>query len=511
MTPDSAPSPLPPTPFRHSYFGRLFLAFAALVAASALVIGAVIHARLAQQSLAEIERNLANTALVLASAEGANPMHLWSEELPAQVREIGRDTGYHLRLVHANGDVAADSLLDPAILPNHRLLPAYAEARRHAAATHQATHPADQGPALYHVRPIFVSADIVGYVQLGASLAPYHAQLLQLRWRIAAAVIVNAALALLLGFAVGRHATRPLAQIAKACQRIAAGNLEAQVQLNRRDEFGVVAAVINRMADRLKSQIFTITHDREKLDLALERNRRLETVRQTFATNVSHELKTPLTAISSMVETLIADGSMDEQSRDNFHHRIHAQAERLKRLVADLLALSRLENAQTPGVLRPLDLRAAADEAAQSFAPVAQAKGLRLHAKLPPASIPILGDPESLRMLLNNLLQNAVAYTPAGGTVRVGLATNDQGEAELSVFDTGIGIAPEHQTRVFERFYRADRARCRNAGGTGLGLAIVKHIALSHRGRISLQSAPHQGSTFLFTLPLHPSPSCSCS
>lgn len=487
--------------FRRSFFGRLFLGFAVFVVLSALVLGLFVHSRMRGQALAEVERNLANTSLLLASAEGANPAHLWSDALAMQVREIGQQTGHHVRLVHANGEVAADSRLDPAELPNQRELPEFAAARRFGAALERGDCPESGEPMLYYVRPILLRSDIIGYVRLGVSLAGLEANLRHMRDRVLGLAVLNAGLTLLLGYVVGRFAMRPLARIALVCQRIAAGDLGQKVALRRDDEFGVVAQAIDRMTTELARQILTVTREREQLDRALAENRRLETVRQTFVANVSHELKTPLAAIASMVETLAEAEDLPAADRARFLGRIRAQVDRLNRLVLDLLALSRLESARHETELQPLDLAPLVERAAHLFAPLAKRRGLRLDYATPPDPVVVRGEPEGVRMMLHNLLQNAVHYTPPGGEIRIDLRANAHGGATLAVRDTGIGIAPEHLGRIFERFYRVDRARDRNSGGTGLGLSIVKHVALAHRATVAVESRPGEGSCFRVEFP----------
>jgi len=487
--------------FRNSYFGRLFLGFSILVVLSALGLGLFIHEKMRRHALGEVERNLANAALLLATVEGANPAHLWSDQLGMQVREIGEQTGHHLRLVHANGEVAADSLLDAAVLPNQRNLPAYVQARRMGLAMEEDVAPGNGEPTLYLVRPILLRSDIIGYVRIGSPLAGHLANLDQLRARIIALAMINVALALVLGYGVGRFVLRPLRQIAVACQCIAAGDLTQEVNLRRRDEFGLVAEAVNRMSTELKRQIAELHREREQLDRALEENRRLETVRQTFVANVSHELKTPLAAIISMVDTLLEAEDMEEADRAHFFARIHAQAERLNRLVLDLLALSRLESARAELDWQEVNLACLVERATQAVAPQAKRKGLRLVTACAVTEARIHGEHEGLRMLLDNLLQNAVHYTPAGGEVRVSLAAAEKGGWRLEVRDTGIGIAPEHRSRVFERFYRVDRSRGRNSGGTGLGLSIVKHVSLAHRASLVLESELGRGTSFVIVFP----------
>ncbi len=232
--------------------------------------------------------------------------------------------------------------------------------------------------------------------------------------------------------------------------------------------------------------------------------RRLEAVRRDFVANVSHELKTPLTAIRGLVETLIDDPAMRALTRERFFEKIRDQSGRLSALVSDLLTLARIESQEAPPERRPLDLRGPLRDCAARFGPSCEKKGIALSLDLPDAPASVRADDESVRQILDNLTDNAVKYTPAGG--RIWLAVRADGQARssevvLEVRDTGIGIEPRDQERVFERFYRVDKARSRELGGTGLGLSIVKHLALSLEGRVSVQSTPGHGSTFRIHLP----------
>lgn len=231
--------------------------------------------------------------------------------------------------------------------------------------------------------------------------------------------------------------------------------------------------------------------------------RRLESIRRDFVTNVSHELKTPITAIRGLVETLIDDPAASQEVRDRFLGRIHSQSLRLSSLVTDLLALSRVESGNSSGEQVPLDLRSPAALAADALQPTAESRNVTLHVNLGSEPVPVRGDAESLRQVVTNLLDNALKYTPGEGRIDLTIRVRG-GEAMLEVRDTGIGIEPRHQERIFERFYRVDKARSRELGGTGLGLSIVKHVALSHRGRVAVESTPGRGSTFRIHLPLRP-------
>jgi two-component system phosphate regulon sensor histidine kinase PhoR len=228
--------------------------------------------------------------------------------------------------------------------------------------------------------------------------------------------------------------------------------------------------------------------------------RRLEHIRRDFVANVSHELKTPLTVIRGIVETMQDDPAMDEEIRQRFLAKMKSQSDYLSAQVSDLLSLSRLEGPRGQLERTPLDLVALAREVAAVRAPVAERRGLSLTLDLPSAALSFAGDRRALEQALGNLLDNALQYTPAGGRVSLRIAAETE-RILCEVADSGIGIAPEHQERIFERFYRVDKARSREQGGTGLGLAIVKHVALAHGGGIALKSSPGQGSVFTLSLP----------
>lgn len=237
--------------------------------------------------------------------------------------------------------------------------------------------------------------------------------------------------------------------------------------------------------DRTFLSVYEITH-----------LRRLERVRRDFVANVSHELRTPMTTIRAMAETLGDDGD-DERLRRKYLERIVSEIDRLTGITDDLLALSMAES-QTV-IRRPCDLVDTVREVLQQLRPKARDKGLELSLDSPERLL-ILANPDQMTQVALNLIDNAINYTSEGSVaVRVSKVADN---ALLTVTDTGIGIGYEHQQRVFERFYRVDKARSRASGGTGLGLSIVKHIVEAHGGRVAVESELNKGSTFRVELPL---------
>jgi two-component system phosphate regulon sensor histidine kinase PhoR len=227
---------------------------------------------------------------------------------------------------------------------------------------------------------------------------------------------------------------------------------------------------------------------------------RAEKMRREFVANVSHELRTPLTSISGYVETLLEDeGHLSEHGRE-FMGIILKNARRVNRLTEDLLALAQVESGEHKLRVQPIRASALVEDAIDSLAGMVGDSGVALEAG-DTTTEPVLADVDAMTQVFGNLIENAMKYGAAGKRVVVGARARD-GMVEFYVQDFGLGLASEHLDRIFERFYRVDKARSRESGGTGLGLAIVKHIVQAHGGTIRAESEMGAGTTFLFTLPL---------
>jgi signal transduction histidine kinase len=244
------------------------------------------------------------------------------------------------------------------------------------------------------------------------------------------------------------------------------------------DELGQLATRFNRMAEKL-SQV--------------------ESMRRRLIGDVSHELRTPLTAIKGSMEGLI-DGVLP--ATPETFQQIHAEADRLNRLVDDLQELSRVEAHAYELDIRPVDVRTLVQTVTKRLASQFEAKRIALDTELAPDMPRVLADEDRIVQVLTNLTGNALQHTPKNGKVTI-TAKSINGEVQVSVHDTGIGISPEHLPHIFDRFYRADKSRSRRAGGgSGIGLTIARALVEAHGGRIWAESAGEgQGSTFTFTLP----------
>jgi two-component system, OmpR family, phosphate regulon sensor histidine kinase PhoR len=247
------------------------------------------------------------------------------------------------------------------------------------------------------------------------------------------------------------------------------------------------------------SRLLMLVRDITALELA-------EAQRRDFVANVSHEIRTPLTVLSGFIETL-QHLPLEEAQRSRYLGLMQEQSQRMQSLVSDLLTLSRLEASPAPSfdtALSGKQLMAQLERDAHAMMQVLDLPGNsnhRLHFACDDADFHWMGDPSELLSATSNLVQNALRYTPPGGSVDVSLQLLPDGKSEFAVQDSGPGIAPEHLPRLTERFYRVDRSRSRESGGTGLGLSIVKHVVQRHGGEVKISSEVGKGSRFSFTLP----------
>ena len=232
----------------------------------------------------------------------------------------------------------------------------------------------------------------------------------------------------------------------------------------------------------------------------LTRLRQLEAVRQEFVANVSHELRTPLSLIKSAAETLLDGGKDDPAALVRFLQIIDKHANRLTLLIDDLLMLSTLDSGTMRLHLQPVSLRAAVQEVTDDLKGRASARGVKLENTIP-AGLIAQADPDRLRQVLSNLLDNSIKYGRVEGHAVVSARVIDPRRVEIAVRDDGPGIPAEACARIFERFFRGDKARSREQGGTGLGLAIVKHVVQAHGGEVRVESELGKGAAFIFTLP----------
>lgn len=331
-----------------------------------------------------------------------------------------------------------------------------------------------------YAAPLSTDGVLLGYLEAGASLNRLDESMERLRLLLGAMGIVGLMAALLGGWAIAASALRPVHVMANTARAIALsrGFSRRLPELGRRDELGHLAGTFNEML--------------ASLDEAYR-------AQQRFVADASHELRTPLTAIQGNLELLErAPDAPDAERAETIHH-LRKEAERMSRLVSDLLILARADAGQSAR-LRRLELDRLLLGVLRDASAMATGQKVSLRTI---DQVEIMGDPDLLRQLLLILMDNALRYTPEGGEITLGLHT-EPGAAVITVSDTGIGIDSNDLPHIFERFYRADKARAKEKGGTGLGLSIARWIADQHGGDISAESKPGSGSTFTVRLPLPP-------
>jgi two-component system sensor histidine kinase BaeS len=284
-----------------------------------------------------------------------------------------------------------------------------------------------------------------------------------------------AVVSLILGALLARTLTRPISELTKATRAVAAGDLDQQVTVRSRDELGDLAASFNRMSAEL---------------------RRARDMRRQMTADIAHELRTPTSLILGHVDA-IDDGVLPPSSET--FDVIREEAGRLSRLIEDLATLSRVETGELSLVRRPVAPKTLLAQAVAAHRPLAEKKGVSLGSDAEPGLPDLSVDPDRMAQVLGNLLSNALRHTPEGGRIILQAKGYADG-VQLSVQDSGPGIAPEDLLRVFERFYRTDKSRDRGTGGAGLGLAIAKSIVELHGGQIWAESDLGEGTTFLIRL-----------
>jgi two-component system phosphate regulon sensor histidine kinase PhoR len=284
---------------------------------------------------------------------------------------------------------------------------------------------------------------------------------------------------------VSGRVVRPVKEMCAIAEHIRAGNLEKRIPVRSRDEFGKLAESLNSMVDKLGED--------------LEKLKKLERVRSEFLGNVSHELRTPIFAIQGMLETLLR-GALDEKEVNRgFVERALSNTQRLNVLLGDLIEISRIESGEMKMSFRYFSIHELLEHVMREVEESARQKNITLELVSDGTPSEVLGDKERLKQAMVNLVDNAIKYNKPGGRVTVCDQKTDSG-MRISVRDTGTGIPKEHLPRIFERFYRVNKERSREAGGTGLGLAIVKHIIEAHGSKVEVHSEVGKGSVFTFTL-----------
>jgi two-component system, OmpR family, sensor kinase len=454
---------------------RLTLWYAGVLALSLIAFALLVYYAASRTFYERQDESLRSTAETVASAyvqeleeeksvAKANEVVLAQMVFPNRYVEVIDNAG---RVVAWSSNLAGRPLLIP--------MPAMADARQ------QGISLVTQSNLRVSVVPLsHDKAKDLGFAVVAESLSVIDGSLRRLRRNFAAGVPLILLLASLGGYFLARKSLAPIAVMNEQTRRITAESLSSRLDVaHPRDELGSLATTINELLTRL--------------DAAFSEQQR-------FIADASHELRTPVAVLRGEAEVALERQRTPGEYQESLA-MIKDESERLSRIVENLFILARQPIDAPALVKEPLRLNEVIAECARAGQILAARKGLRfiMNGALPEVSVE--GDDDLLKRLLLNLLDNAVKYTPPEGEIRMRLSSRN-GTAVVSVSDTGIGIPPEDQTRIFDRFYRVDKARSRSLGGAGLGLSIARWIAEAHGGTISVESAPGKGSEFTVELPL---------
>lgn len=455
----------------HRVFATIFLCAMAVIVAFT-----VLGAFFVQNTLADAtSANLSQETELIAAALNEQ------QEPIAFLRSLDRED-LRITLINKDGSVAYDNEASPSMLPNHGDRPEVVKAFESGSGSAERASSTLDEIMLY--RAVRLNN---GQVVRLAQAQPGVAAILM---SLVAPMLLIAAAGAVLSFFLARRESRAIIEPLQ----------EVDLDHPRRSYEHAYAEMVP-MLERIESQ-------RQELKRQMAVLADNDRMRREFTANITHELKTPLTAISGYAE-LIANGMVEgEDDLRNFGGRIYREAGRLAALVNDILTLSNLDEAERAtegeavpiGSTEPIELSRAITTVEQRLEQVARQSDVTIVRKTKP--VVVEGVPRLIDELIYNLASNAIRYNQPGGTVTLRCGTNDEGHPYLTVADTGIGIAPEEQGKVFERFYRVDKSRSKARGGTGLGLAIVKHAAVYHHASLDLSSELGVGTTITVTFPV---------
>jgi len=471
--------------------GRIFLKL--IAGALALLVTALLTVDYFASNVAKdiyiqnLTRQLADKCRMLAVTAITSSGNLDTE----RARRLAAAAAGRLTVVRRDGKVLVDSEADAAGMENHRTRPELIEAFRGGVGS------AERRSATMGVPFLYVAVPAAGgewAVRLAVPLSEIDRQVNQIRARMLVSTALAFIPAILIAAVLARYISRRFATIMAHAGELARGNFRSRLTGTGNSEFGLLSQTLNDTAQNLQQTVAQLQHEHSELE-------KLERVRKDFVINVSHELRTPLASIQGYTETLM-DGALDDPKHNmRFLAIIRHNAERLARLTEDLLTLSRIEQNRHKFEFDSHLVNGMIEDAIQLVDPIAAKNDIRLVEEPAADGAAAWCDSEAVSQILSNLMDNAVKYTPAGGRITVG-ARQDGRMIEIYVRDTGMGIPEEDLPRLFERFYRVDKARSRELGGTGLGLSIVKHLVAAHGGVTRVESKVNAGSTFYFTLPL---------
>jgi two-component system, OmpR family, phosphate regulon sensor histidine kinase PhoR len=448
-----------------------------------------------QAYIEELRRELSEKTRMIAVLAREDVLRLDA----ARVRDLGEAAGGRVTVIDRDGRVLLDSENDAAKMENHGHRPEVKAALEGKTGTALRVSPTMGIDFLYVASPVQG-----GVVRLAVPLTQVKSQVAFIRKRLLLYTALAFLPAILLAGFFARYFSARLGAIIDYASTLATGNFLTRLKHTGSDELGTLARQLNETGEKLRKMFEELQTEHLELE-------RVERVRKDFVINVSHELRTPLASIQGYTETLLEGALHDDKNNIRFLNIIRQNAERLGRLTSDLLILSRIELKTQRFQFASYYVNPLISDCVESLRPIVQKKRINLQFLPAPEDAEVFCDSEAVHQIMSNLVDNAAKYTSEGGSITVSFRAvpGESGKSgspemvEIRVSDSGIGIPAEELPRLFERFYRVDKARSRELGGTGLGLAIVKHLVRAQGGDVGVESTVNKGSTFYFRLPVH--------
>ncbi|QDT25288.1 Alkaline phosphatase synthesis sensor protein PhoR [Gimesia panareensis] len=584
-------------------FWKLFLVYAGLNIASAIVFVLIVSGRQRTQVVDQVQQRLHDSAVIMRSSMEGVFEQGFSEALQVKVEKLGTETGTRITLIDMDGVVIADSDQNSLQLvremENHKNRVEVIKALATGSGTSERISPTLSEPMKYYALLYRHDGKPEGVVRVSITMSKIQLEISSIEKLIWSIALVVSFTVMLITYWVVARMIRPLTILTNAAESIANGDYDQKLYFPQHDELGILAQSFNHMSKEMAERVRQLQASGDRLSTVLEgmvegviatnerqhvlfanesagrllffspkeaqgkplfesvRNhqlqkavtevlmtlepqrmevelestsdrilgvtttplpgtpcpglvivlfdmtelRRLESLRQEFVANVSHELKTPLSSIKAYTETLIRGAMDDPEISKTFLLRIEEQADRLHQLILDLISLASIESGNQVFDIISIDLRPFVESCLVDQQTVAESKQIELVIEEQEPGLRVKADEEGLHQILGNLINNAIKYTPEQGRITIRWQPEQGNMVLLQVQDTGIGIEEKHLARLFERFFRVDKARSRELGGTGLGLSIVKHLVQSFNGTIGVTSKVGEGTTFSVRLP----------
>jgi signal transduction histidine kinase len=470
---------------RSRFFWKNFLSYCLVIGFTTFVVSYL----LVLQTQSFIEQNAIEglqEKLVLFESYFEDGTTWRDPETIKRLVTMAQETRTRLTVLSEDGEILLESEVGEVKADEvHRNRPEVKEAARNEVGLAIRYSASKSSNTLYTAKKVHTATDTL-FIRLGVPLRKLEDRVADIFSAIGIGALMGMVLSLLVALVIVRRITGPVSEMTKVAGAISLGNYAARIRHLPNNELGTLGEAINRLASAVQANI--------------SRREKMEQIRREFSSNISHELKTPLTSIKGYVDTLL-EGALDDKAHNmRFLRIINNNVERMISLVSDLLSLATIEANEGIVELETVDWGPIVQEAIARQQIRMDSKEITLETVIDDQKPLVKGSRKPMSHILDNLLQNAINYTPVKGHIQIHLR-RAQGFIELSVKDNGIGIARHDQPRIFERFYRVDTARSRHEGGTGLGLAIVKHLVIQIQGIITVDSDIGRGSTFTVKLP----------